>query len=97
MKKIQVKPSKPGLIVYDDFNRQIPAEGKLVKDTIHIRRRIKEGSLDIVKENPLEEISASLVASEPAIVVIDENENSDKPKKTSNKESKNKPKSEVEQ
>ena len=87
MKKIQVKPSKPGLIVYDDFNRQIPAEGKLVKDTIHIRRRIKEGSLDIVKENPLEEISASLPA----------NENIDKPKKTSNKESKNKPKSEVEQ
>lgn len=93
MKKIQVKPSKPGLIVYDDFNRQIPAEGKLVKDTIHIRRRIKEGSLDIVKANPLEEISASL----PAIIVIDENENIDKPKKTSNKESKNKPKSEVEQ
>ena len=49
MKRIKVKPSEPGLKVLDDMGRQIPAEGKEVKNTIHIRRRIKDGSLEVMK------------------------------------------------
>ena len=51
MQRIKVKPTKPGLVVLDELSRQIPAKGKVVNKTIHIVRRIKEGSLEVMKES----------------------------------------------
>ena len=45
MKKIVVKPRSPKVVVLDDNGRQIPAEGKEVRLTPHIVRRMKDGDL----------------------------------------------------
>ena len=50
MQRIKVKPTKPGLVVLDELSRQIPADGKVVNKTIHIVRRIKEGSLEVMEK-----------------------------------------------
>ena len=50
MQRIKVKPSKPELIVKDEFGRIIPSEGKMVNYTIFIRRRIKDKDLIVVQE-----------------------------------------------
>lgn len=44
-KLIEVKPSDPKLVVYDENGRPIPADGKTVKRMPYIIRRIKDGSL----------------------------------------------------
>ena len=44
-KLIEVKPSDPKLVVYDENGRRIPAEGKTLKRSPFIVRRLKDGSL----------------------------------------------------
>lgn len=53
MREITVKPSRPGLRVLDENNREYPANGKTVKRTPWVIRRLRDGDLvEIEKPKP---------------------------------------------